>query len=272
MDAYVQGVAVWGPGLPGWAASQSVLAGLEDYVASDAGPPPSTLLSATERRRTGLAARLALIVAQHASEMAGLVPGAIPSVFATSNGDGAVVHTILESLAANHAVSPTQFHNSVHNTAAGYWSIATGSQQATTCLACHDTTAAAALLKAVAEVRTERRPLLLCVYDVPLPAPLDASRRTCESFGAALVLAPDAGGNVLSRLDVHYAGAPPVPGSEAPRHPALRDLARGNPAARMLRLLETLARGVPDDFSMALLDGRVEVRVTPCSTARASSD
>ena len=44
--------------------------------------------------------------------------------------------------------------------------------------------------------------------------------------------------------------------------PALRDLARGNPAARTLRLLEALARGAVDDFSMALLDGRVEVRVT----------
>ena len=199
MDAFVQGVSVWGPGLQGWATSQPVLAGLQDYVAGEASPPPSTLLSATERRRTGLAARLALIVAQQASDMAGIAPGAIPSVFATSNGDGAVVHTILEGLAADQPVSPTQFHNSVHNTAAGYWSIATGSQQATTCLACHDATAAAALLKAMAEVQTECRPLLLCVYDVPLPAPLDAKRQTCGSFGAAFVLAP---GPVKARCPV----------------------------------------------------------------------
>jgi Beta-ketoacyl synthase, N-terminal domain len=272
MDAFVQGVSVWGPGLQGWATSQPVLAGLQDYVAGEASPPPSTLLSATERRRTGLAARLALIVAQQASEMAGIAPGAIPSVFATSNGDGAVVHTILEWLAADQPISPTQFHNSVHNTAAGYWSIATGSQQATTCLACHDATAAAALLKAMADVQTERRPLLLCVYDAPLPAPLHAKRQTCGSFGAAFVLAPRAGQSSLCRLDVHYEGTPPVPGSEAPHLPALHDLARGNPAARMLRLLEALARNVADNFSMALLDGRVAVRVTPCSTARASSN
>ena len=134
MDAVIHGVSVWGPGLAGWVTSEPVLAGVQDYVGSDVDPPPSSLLSATERRRTGVAARLALIVAQHASEMAGIAPGAIPSVFATSNGDGAVVHSILEALAADQPVSPTQFHNSVHNTAAGYWSIATASQTAA-CLA-----------------------------------------------------------------------------------------------------------------------------------------
>jgi hypothetical protein len=272
MEAVIQGVSVWGPGLPGWAASQPVLAGVQEYVAGAANPPSSTLLSATERRRTGLAARLALLVAEHASAMAGIAPGAIPSMFATSNGDGAVLHAILETLAADQPVSPTQFHNSVHNTAAGYWSIATASRQATTCLACHDATAAAALLKAMAEVQTECRTLLLCVYDVPWPAPLDAKRPTFGSFGAGLVLAPEGGQGALARLAVHYAAAPPTPGSEAPHLPALTSLARGNPAARVLRLLESLARGVPDDFSMALLDGRVEVRVRPCLPVPVSSN
>ena len=103
MEAFIQGVSVWGTGLPGWPASQPVLAGVQAFVANEASPPPSALLSATERRRTGVAARLALIIAQHASEMAGIAPGAIPSVFATSNGDGAVVHTILEALAVGSA-------------------------------------------------------------------------------------------------------------------------------------------------------------------------
>jgi hypothetical protein len=272
MQAFIQSVSVWGPGLQGWTASRPILAGVQDYVAADTTPPVPTLLSATERRRTGAAARLALSVAQQASEMAGIAPGVIPSVFATANGDGAVVHSILEALAGEQPVSPTQFHNSVHNTAAGYWSIASASQQPTNCIASHDATAATALLKAVAEIETERRPVLLCVYDVPLPAPLDASRPTSGSFGAGLVLTPEHGPNALAQLVVRYDGTPPTPDSEMPRLPSLRELARGNPAARMLRLLETLALGVADDFSMALLDGCVEVRVRPCSTARAFSN
>jgi hypothetical protein len=264
MEAVIQGVSVWGPGLLGWAASQPVLAGIQDYVGGDIAPPVPTLLSATERRRTGQAARLALTVAQQASEMAGIAPGAIASLFATSNGDGAVVHAILEALAADQPVSPTQFHNSVHNTAAGYWSIATGSQQATTCLACHDATAAAALLKAMAEVHTECTPLLLCIFDAPLPAPFDAKRPTRGSFGVGLVLAPEGARSGLARLAIRYEPASATPGSDAPRAQALRDLARGNPAAHMLRLLETLARGVSDEFAMTLLDGRVNVRLQPC--------
>jgi hypothetical protein len=272
MEAFVRGVSVWGPGLPGWSASQPILAGVHDYVTTETSPPLPTLLSATERRRTGIAARLALSVAQRASEMAGIAPGAIPSMFATANGDGAVVHSILEALAAKQPVSPTLFHNSVHNTAAGYWAIATGSQQATNCVACHDSTAAAALLKAIAEVQTECRPLLLCIYDVPLLPPLDACHPTCGPFGAGFVLVPEGDDRDLAQLSVRYVGAMSPSDSEMPRLPSLRDLARGNSAARLLRLLESLALGVADNFSMALLDGCVEVRVRPCSPAPAYSN
>ena len=243
---------------------------MQAFVANEASPPPSALLSATERRRTGVAARLALIIAQHASEMAGIAPGAIPSVFATSNGDGAVVHTILEALASDQPVSPTQFHNSVHNTAAGYWSIATGSQQATTCLACHDGTAAAALLSAMAEIHTRRRPLLLCIYDLPLPAPLHARASDMWIVRRRICACPGRWPSALAHLAISYEGAPAPSGSDTPHLAALRDLAHGNPAARTLRLLEALARGAVDDFSMPLLNGRVTVRVTPCSAVHTS--
>ena len=270
--AIVQGVSVWGPGLPGWAAAKSVLCGRDDHVASDVPLPPSSLLPANERRRAGLATRLALFVAQQASEMAGVPPGAIPSAFATSNGDGAIVHMILQAIAADQPVSPTQFHNSVHNTAAGYWSIATSSRQPTTCIACHDATAAAALLKAVAEVHAEQRSLLLCVYDVPLPAPLDEKHPTEGAFGVGLVLAPESASSGLARIDVRYARSSEGASDSLPRQSALHRLAVTNPAARLLRLLETLACRTPDAFSMALLDGRVEVRLEPCSCVSTSSN
>ena len=261
----VQGVSLWGPGLPGWTEARSVLCGQDDYVVTDVPLPPSSLLAANERRRAGLATRLALFVAQQASESAGVTPGSIPSAFATSNGDGAVVDTILQAIAAHEPISPTQFHNSVHNTAAGYWSIATGSRQPTTCFAGHDGTAAAALLKAAAEVHAERRPLLLCVYDVPLPAPLDVKHPTEGAVGVGLVLAPDGASAGMARIDVRYTGCPAGDADWLPRLSTLHRLAAGNPAARLLRLLESLASHVPDAFSLALLDGQVKVRLEPCS-------
>jgi hypothetical protein len=262
--AVVLGVSVWGPGLLGWVAAKPMLSGSDDYVATDVPLPPSSLLAANERRRAGLATRL---IAQQASEMAGVRPGSIPSVFATSNGDGAVVHTILQAIAARQPVSPTQFHNSVHNTAAGYWSIATSSQQSTSCIACHDATAAAALLKAVAEVHAEQRPLLLCVYDVPLPAPLDAKHPTEGAFGVGMILAPEGTAVGMARIGIRYAMRSEDGPNSLPRTSALHRLAMSNPAARLLRLLEILARQAPDTFSMALLDGQLEVRLEPCSPA-----
>ena len=269
MRAYVLGVSVWGPGLEGWEASRPVLAGLADYVPSTSPPPAPAMLSATERRRASLAVRLALTVAQAATEMAGMASDVPPGVFGTSNGDGAVVGAILESLTGGDGqVSPTQFHNSVHNAAAGYWTIAKGSRQPATCLGCDDVTMGTALLKAIAEIGAERRPLLLCVYDAPMPPPLAAKRPTGGRFAAGFVLAPEDDGRALARLGARYVAEPAPDGAGEPDAPALRELSRANPAARSLRLLQALARGETDRFPVALLDGRLEVEVEPCSGTR----
>jgi len=267
MRVHLRGVAVWGPGLPGWTASRPILAGAAPYAPDRTPPPAPAILSPTERRRTGIAVRLALAVAQQATGMAGLPPDTLRSVFGSANGDGAVVHAILETLAGSErAVSPTQFHNSVHNAAAGYWTIATGSAAPASCLGCHDATFGAALLTAAAEVACEAAPVLLVVYDAPLPAPLAGKRWTEDEFAAAFVLSPEPAG-AFAALEVAFAAAPATPEIEEPRQQALRALSRRNPAARALRLLEAIARAAPDAMCAGLLDGRVDVTVTPCSTA-----
>jgi len=264
MQASILGVSLCGPGLDGWAASRPVLAGEQTYVPRPLQLAAPAILPPNERRRTGAAVRLALYLAEAASEMAGIGAGDIASLFATTNGDGVVMHAILETLAAGAPISPTQFHNSVHNAGAGYWSIATGSRQPTSCLSGHDATAVAALLKAVAAVEVEQQPLLLCVYEVPLAEPLASRRPTTGSFGVGLVLAPAAAERALARLSVSYHPDGIVADAGAPRAAAWRELAAGNPAARLLRLLESLALGTADRFAMSLLDGHVEVTLHPC--------
>ncbi len=229
------------------------------------------MLSPTERRRTSLVVRLALNAATAATAMSGLPPDTLRNVFGTSNGDGAVVAAILELLAGGDGqVSPTQFHNSVHNAASGYWTIAHGSRQPATCLGCGDVTVGTALLKAIAEVGVERAPLLLCLYDAPLPTPLAAKRPTEGDFAAGLVLAPNNTGEALALLEAQYVAKPVLEGAGEPDAPGLRELSRSNPAARSLRLLQALARGETDRFPVALLDGHLEVGVEPCSGARGS--
>jgi hypothetical protein len=270
MQAFVSGVAVWGSGLHGWEASQAVLAGDAPYVPHEAPPPAPALLSPTERRRTGLVVRLALAVAHAATEMAG-APADIPSVFASSNGDGPVVHGLLEALAdPSAALSPTQFHNSVHNAAAGYWSIAKGMGAPITCLGCEDSTFAAGLLKALASLTAEPSPVLLCAYDAPLPPPLAARRPTGAPFAAAFVLTPE-DDNALACIEARYAAIPPDPILALPDDPLLARVAEGNAAARSLRFLLALARGEATRCQAALNDGRLEFTVTPCARGRAES-
>lgn len=257
LSARVLGVGVWGPGLEGWAASRAILAGDAPYVARDTPPPPPAILPPTERRRAGPVVRLALAVAQEAAVASGLAPGSLRSVFGSSNGDGVVVGGILDALAGGAAgervVSPTQFHNSVHNAAAGYWSIAHGSRQPATCLGAHDWTWAASLLKAMVEVAATKEAVLLCCYDHPLPPPLDVLRPTGAAFGVGLVLAPAGSGRALSvALE-----AGPVPPPDAVL-PGLE----GNAAARALPLLRALARGETAGHVLQYLDGGLAVRVS----------
>ena len=258
MRAWVRAVSVWGPGLEGWAASAPILAG-GGHVPRASPPPAPALLPANERRRTGPVVRLALAVATEAAGASGLDPVTLRSVFGSANGDGPVVGGILDALVGGgaRAVSPTQFSNSVHNAAAGYWSIATGGAQPANCVGAGDATWAATLLTAVVEVRTLQVPVLLVVYDYPLPPPLDVTRPILAPFAAAFVLAPAGPGQAT--LDVAY-----VPGVAAPDEPddlALAELARGNPAAQSLRLLQCLARRTDDDCPAAYGLGHVTVRV-----------
>ena len=254
----ITGVGLLGPGLPGWEASRAVLAGAAPWQPDEVSLPPPAILSAVERRRTGPVARLALAVASEAASASGLPPASLRPVFGSGNGDGATVGAILDALCSPEGlVSPTQFHNSVHNAAAGYWSIGTGSRRPATCLGCHDWTFGAALMKAAAECAAEREPVLLCVYDVPMPAPLDAKRPTQGVFGAAFVLVPDGKG---PRVTVGWDGQsslPPLAGGTP-----FAFLAANNPAARSMPLLELLARGEAGSIGLPLLDGTLRVSVT----------
>ncbi len=260
LSASILSVAIWGPGLETWPASRAILAGLTAYVPRDSPAPPPAILAATERRRTGPVIRLALAVAHEAATASGLDPATLRSVFGSSNGDGVVVGSILDALArgapGERVVSPTQFHNSVHNAAAGYWSIANASRQPATCLGAHDWTWAATLLKAVVDVAAEGHPVLLVCYDHPLPAPLDALRPTTAPFATALVLCPP----IEGRPTIHLAYDPAPPPPQPSLGQAFDALMHGNAAARSLPLLTALARGTAIAQQIAYLDGHLAVR------------
>jgi len=264
MRAYVQGIGLLGPGLSGWQAGRTVLAGAEPYRPGRTLVPPSELLPPAERRRAGIPVKLALAVGREAFQGAGLDPALTASVFASSSGEGQILHELCEVLATpEREVSPTRFMNSVHNAAAGYWSIATRSREPSTSLCCFDASFAAGLLECVAQVAADERPVALVCYDEPYPEPLHGARALTSEFGVALVLAPAAASSSVAGIEVRVAQADPTEttlpdaGLEATR--------QGNPAARSLTLLAALARREAGEIVLNYTAGTaLQVRVTPC--------
>src|SRR2546426_11216517 len=133
-------VGLLGPGLRGWGAARRVLTGEEPFCSASTVIGTSDLLPPAERRRTPVPVKLALAVGQEAFENAGRDAAATATGFTSSSGEGETLHHMCEALAsAEREVSPTRFHNSVHNAAAGYWGIATRSREASTSLCAYDT-------------------------------------------------------------------------------------------------------------------------------------
>jgi hypothetical protein len=259
MRLFLDAVALRGPGLEGWEASAPILAGRAPYLAAPTTIPPAALLPPNERRRAPQTVKLALAVGAEAFDRAGLPAAACPAVFASSGGDGETIHEILATLAGPvRELSPTRFHNSVHNVAAGYWSIATGAKTPATSLCAHDGSFAAGLLEAGALATGGT--VALIAYDLPYPEPLASLRHIGAPFAVALLLSPAASARSLARLDVELC----APGACACAKPELEELRRTIPAARALPLLEALARGEETAMTLEYLDDlALAARVTP---------
>lgn len=241
LAARIDGIGLLGPGLVNWTAARAVLAGEAPYAPQPTLLPAPESLPATERRRAGVCVKLALAAGLEAAERAGREPRECAAIFASSSGDGENCHAICAALASDdRAISPTRFHNSVHNAPAGYWGIATGAMTPADCIAAFDGSFAAGLLEALARLAAEpERAVLLIAYDAPYPEPLNGARPLPDAFGMALALSAVHGAAPGPRIAVDFTHAAP---SRIPDH-ALERLRRAIPAARALPLLVALARG-----------------------------
>jgi hypothetical protein len=226
--------------------------------------PPLDLLPAVERRRTGMLVKLTLAAGQEAIGGSRELAAQLPTVFASSGGDGEVINDICITLAGeDRQVSPTRFHNSVHNAPAGYWSIATGSRAPSTSLSAYDWSFAAGLVEAAAQIATGRERLLLVSADMPYPQPLRGVRPVTRPFAVALLLCATRGAHSLAGVDI-AAGAPGA-APDVMADAALEHLRLDNPAARSLPLLSRIASRRAGRVSMDCVGaGSLAIDVTPC--------
>lgn len=84
-------------------------------------------------------------------------------VFGSADGDGAVLLKLLRALREHEPLSPTQFHNSVHNAPAGYWSIGLSSTAPTTAIAAGVDTPEVALAEAGLQAIAAAAPAIMVV-------------------------------------------------------------------------------------------------------------
>jgi 3-oxoacyl-[acyl-carrier-protein] synthase I len=204
-----------------------------------------TLLPAALRRRTSLTTRMAVTAATSACQQAQINPAGLASVFASLGGEMQVTDALCRLLPDSDALlSPTQFHNSVHNTTSGYWGILHQCQAPSTAIAALEDSFAMGLVEAWTQLQTRQDDILLVCYDEEwaqyLAPPLGKT-----AFACALV---------LSR---HNSGGLPVIPCPRPSQRALTDfecladfdtpswinLAKQAPAAATISLLYAVKNG-----------------------------
>jgi hypothetical protein len=265
MRLYVSGIGTLGPGLGSWSECRAVLVGERAYCEGVPPEPSAIVLPPNERRRSSDIVRWAVHVAQEAMQQAETDARKVASVFASSDGETDVLDRLCTALATpQRVISPTLFHHSVHNAAAGYWGIATGSQQSSTALCCYDSSFCAGLLEAAAYAHIEGKLVLLVAYDLPPPPPLYAARPLRGGFAAALVLTRTPAPQNLAQLDLTLSNdlTEEATSMDDARLEALRN---GNQAARSLPLLAVIARQRATRVRLEYLeDQHLLIQVTPC--------
>lgn len=251
----VSGIGFFGPGATDWEAAKKIF--------QQGGTPPSTgetarqfgsHLPPAERRRASDATRLALDVAMEA--LGTHDPATVTSVFASSGGEIGVTHGILEALCENHPkLSPTAFHNSVHNAASGYFGIASQSRFPTDSVCALDNSFGAGLSECLTRSAQNEKNLLLVAYDLRTPYPIADFRKITSDIAIALFFE---GGQAppLGHLNVQY--DPKTAPAKGASHQGV------NPVEAAYPLLRAIALGERCKICLSAgLGGMLEVEFIP---------
>jgi hypothetical protein len=157
------GWSAWAPGVSSaeewqeWAAGTRMIADAPDS-------PPVDFIPAMQRRRLSRLSRLSLAAAYSCAGE----KHTLPTVFASRHGEIHRTVGLLTDLAKDEPLSPMAFSLSVHNTASGLYSIATGNTAPSTAIAAGMDTLPMAMIEAIGQL--QRHDEVMLVYaEEPLP-------------------------------------------------------------------------------------------------------
>lgn len=263
MIVTVTGIGIWAAGLTDWREFQAQLALDGPPADAEFSAPRPAAIAPRERRRAGLTINLAVEVMHQACDMAAVDKAAIASVFASAMGDTDITDYMCRKLAGDdRMLSPTKFHNSVHNATSGYWSISAQNRAPSSFVGGFRDSFACALLEAAACAVAEDLPVGLAGYDIANTAPLHDVAPISETLGLALVILPGEQSQGWPLAVMLEAGRPAAP--PAPRRAGLARLAQANPMGSALTLLEALADGTTEPLSWPV-GQNTGLKVTPGS-------
>ena len=193
---YVRGLGLWTPGH----------ASPEAWCREDPDPavevPPGGLLAGSLRRRATPLTRMALAAFDQAITRSGCDPATAISVWANAHGEHSTAVRLLAMMQRGEGkVSPTHFHNSVHNTASGYASIAAGNSSPSTTLTGGGELVVASFLEAVCHLEASARDVVVVLSDEALCPPFDREdARTALALAFCLSTASQGAQALLSEL------------------------------------------------------------------------
>lgn len=189
IEVTIRGIGAIGPGFNSWPELKGqLLASNLNLIAKTQLPNPE-LLPPAERRRASAIVKAGLCAGLEACHDAEISAMELQTVFTSSGGDGSNCKAICEQLASDDPlISPTKFHNSVHNTVAGYWGIATGCMEPSQVISAEDGSFAAGLLEAAIQTSVSNARTLLISYDTSYPEPLNSIRHIADTAAIALIL------------------------------------------------------------------------------------
>jgi 3-oxoacyl-(acyl-carrier-protein) synthase len=137
-------------------------------------------------------------VSAQAAEEARVSLGEVPVIVGSAFGELTTTMEMLHELATERAISPFRFHNSVHNTASGYLSIANANRLPATSVAAGDDTVSMVVLEALTLLAERGGRVLAVVADEALPTTMSGQRT--QPLAAAMVLGAPGGSSEAPAL------------------------------------------------------------------------
>ncbi|MDC0361736.1 beta-ketoacyl synthase chain length factor [Halioglobus sp.] len=247
MRCRISGIGAWGPGFSNWAELRSQLGHTEKNCKRPAtkietASPRPEIIPANERRRAPLPVKIAIEASTQALNMSGLDPASVACVFGSGLGDTEITDYMCRAVNAQAPkLSPTKFHNSVHNAAAGYWTISTKCMKSANSIAGYTNTVGLCLLEGISICLTDSAPVLITVFDAAASNTYRELFDCQDSFAAAILISPEdmiSNKPDIATLSIRSSNTEHV--TPALANSKLDTLCDTNPAAKMLLLLEQL--------------------------------